>query len=256
MIVKIKKRENPFAMIDRTALEDSRLSWRARGVLAYLLSKPDDWEVSVQNVINKGKEGREAIRAVFRELSKFGYCELENVRSESGTLAGKRYVIYEQPKDGFSVDRTDRPETRPSGNPTVGKPVDIVIRTGSNKKEAHTQSEKSENELPTDYTPAYTHLIDYLKANPHFIAGLKSRSGFTGQIAPILQDYLCKMQERGEWYQLRIPTDAADHQRWIAKILAGVEGWAKVRKNNPRRKPAPGETVYEPPKNVYKPIRP
>jgi hypothetical protein len=32
-----------FTRIDNTAIEDPRLSFRALGVLTYVLSKPDDW---------------------------------------------------------------------------------------------------------------------------------------------------------------------------------------------------------------------
>jgi len=39
MIVRTPNRDR-FTIIDKRALEDDRLSWRARGLLAYLLSKP------------------------------------------------------------------------------------------------------------------------------------------------------------------------------------------------------------------------
>ena len=44
-IVKIKKRTHPFAMIDARALNDPRISWKAKGLHAYLMSKPKDWRV-------------------------------------------------------------------------------------------------------------------------------------------------------------------------------------------------------------------
>ncbi len=42
-IVRVNKRSNPYVVIDKTALNDDRLSWKAKGVLCYLLSLPDDW---------------------------------------------------------------------------------------------------------------------------------------------------------------------------------------------------------------------
>ena len=36
-------RRHRFVIIDQRAIEDTRLSWAARGLLGYLLSRPDDW---------------------------------------------------------------------------------------------------------------------------------------------------------------------------------------------------------------------
>jgi hypothetical protein len=36
-----------FVTINQDAVEDSRLSWAARGLLGYLLSRPDDWKVLI-----------------------------------------------------------------------------------------------------------------------------------------------------------------------------------------------------------------
>ena len=45
-IIKIgKKRGDQYAVITRHTLQNKELSWEARGMLAYLLSKPEDWHV-------------------------------------------------------------------------------------------------------------------------------------------------------------------------------------------------------------------
>lgn len=123
MILRITKRENSYAQIDKRCLNDDRLSWRARGILAYLLSKPDDWEVVVKDLVQGGKEGREAVQAALIELKNFGYASIEICRAENGQLSGKRWTIHEEPINGFSVHRpaTDRPENRPTVFPTDGK---------------------------------------------------------------------------------------------------------------------------------------
>ncbi len=91
MIVRISKRENPFAQIDKRLLEDKRLSWRSKGILAYLLSKPNNWEVRSEDVIAHGSEGRDAVRAAMAELKSFGYAKLEQTRN------GKQWVVFEEP---------------------------------------------------------------------------------------------------------------------------------------------------------------
>ena len=48
--VRVTDREqHAFVVIDRRTLEDERLSWAARGVIRYLLAKPDDWEIRVED---------------------------------------------------------------------------------------------------------------------------------------------------------------------------------------------------------------
>lgn len=100
MIIKIHRRDDPYARIDNRALSDKRLSYRARGILAYLLSKPNNWQIRSEDVIKNGKEGRDAVRNAFRELATCGYAQLRN------TATGREWAIYEAPeaKDGFSGD--------------------------------------------------------------------------------------------------------------------------------------------------------
>ena len=45
-IVKIIKRENPYIQIDKTGINDNRLSWGASGLLTYLIGRPKDWKIN------------------------------------------------------------------------------------------------------------------------------------------------------------------------------------------------------------------
>jgi hypothetical protein len=47
-------RRHRFVIVDQAAVEDTRLSWAARGLLAYLLSWPDDWKVLVNDLKKRG----------------------------------------------------------------------------------------------------------------------------------------------------------------------------------------------------------
>lgn len=114
MIIRIKKRENPYAQIDKRPLHDKRLTFKARGILAYLLTKPDDWDVRVSDLIENSPEGREAVQAGLRELKRMGYAVLETTRDNKGRVSGKTWVIMEEPTDGFSVNRENRQTENPS----------------------------------------------------------------------------------------------------------------------------------------------
>lgn len=133
-VIHISKRENPYAQIDKRVLEDNRLSWRAKGILAYLLSKPSGWKVNVKDIWNNGAEGRNAVQDCLVELQKIGYAELKTVTGEHGKLSGSQWVISEEPKGGFSVN-TDKPKT--------GKP----INRKSGSRVYSNNEEVSNNEL-------------------------------------------------------------------------------------------------------------
>lgn len=122
-IIRIQKREHPYVQIDKRCLADSRLSWRARGVLAYLLSKPNDWIVSVKDIENNGLEGRDAVQNALKELQQCGYATLETAQDDLGRLIGKRWIVAEEPINGFSVYgyASDDLKNRPTEKPSNGK---------------------------------------------------------------------------------------------------------------------------------------
>ena len=102
-IIHIDKHDNPYVMIDKKCLEDSHLSWKARGILAYLLSKPKDWEVLTCDLVAKSdNEGRAAIRSAMRELVACGYAALQPIQGEDGRMHGKRYTVSETCRDSLA----------------------------------------------------------------------------------------------------------------------------------------------------------
>jgi hypothetical protein len=70
-----KDANNPFVMIDKRPLENRELSWKAKGMLAYLLSRPEGWEIWVEDLINRSTDGTAAVRAGLRELKDAGHLK-------------------------------------------------------------------------------------------------------------------------------------------------------------------------------------
>jgi hypothetical protein len=133
MILHIHKRDCPYVQIDKRPLEDERLSWKAKGILAYLLSKPPGWEVRREDIENHGTDGREAVQSGLADLAAHGYASLENIQDPtSGRLIGKRWIVAESPELlaellGKPHERESRlSDTGSAGEPTNGKPVKRV----------------------------------------------------------------------------------------------------------------------------------
>jgi hypothetical protein len=74
-----------------TYLTDPHLSFKARGLLAYLLSlEPDELVTSAETLATVGRDGRDAVLSGLRELEDRDYLEREAVR-EGGPVVGMRY---------------------------------------------------------------------------------------------------------------------------------------------------------------------
>lgn len=122
-----------FAMIANEALENADLTWRARGVLAYLLSRPEGWSTSAERLAAmspKGKEGRDAMRAVLNELEAAGYIRREKTQDSRGRWS-TTLVVYDYPEQPVPAAAPAKSAPEPpvvesaknGGSPGVGKPA-------------------------------------------------------------------------------------------------------------------------------------
>lgn len=97
-IFKAPKKKN-FTMINNEILYDGRLSFRATGLLAYLLSLPETWTIHKYYLDKTKTEGRGATLKAFQELIDTGYViQIESIkRGEGGKFKSKgfQYLVYE-----------------------------------------------------------------------------------------------------------------------------------------------------------------
>lgn len=88
-------KDRPYFSMNRDAAQDRTLSWEARGVLAYLLSKPDDWVVQPSDL--EQNCGRNRVYRILAELRKTGYLTLNIKRDDKGKIQVWEYLIREEP---------------------------------------------------------------------------------------------------------------------------------------------------------------
>jgi len=91
-------KNNPYVILNKKALEDGKLSWAAKGLWAYLMSRPDDWNVSVVHLSKIYEEkggGEKAIYTLLNELIECGYCERKQPQSDKGKFEKTEYIISE-----------------------------------------------------------------------------------------------------------------------------------------------------------------
>lgn len=63
----------PFAMVARSVLNDKRMTMRAKGLFAYLYSKPPEWDFNYKRIADDHKESKNVVLVTIRELESLGY---------------------------------------------------------------------------------------------------------------------------------------------------------------------------------------
>ena len=120
-------KNNPYFQMNRAAVHDETLSYKALGILVYLLSKPDNWETRLSDLVNRHADGRESVRSGLKELEDAGYLKRSQERGEDGQFSSGTVDVYEKPS---------------SENPiTVNSPLVINDVLVSNEKTTNEESE-------------------------------------------------------------------------------------------------------------------
>ena len=102
---------NPYVMINKLLINNPGLSLKAKGLMAYLLSKPDKWQVREKDLVKSSTDGKASIRSALRELQSKGYITKSQARTTKGTYRPVVYDIFEYPQTNqvksitSSVDR-------------------------------------------------------------------------------------------------------------------------------------------------------
>lgn len=88
--------DHKYTKIANALLWDSSVSFKARGLLCYLLSLFDNWEVNPKQIAKSQKIGEDQVYSALKELIKAGYCKRECQRNEKGRAIFWTYEISEE----------------------------------------------------------------------------------------------------------------------------------------------------------------
>ena len=106
-VIRVIKNKN-YTTISNQLFKNKGISLKAKGLMAYLLSLPNDWNLSINGIVACSKEGRRSIGNTIKELISAGYIERNQIR-DKGKFIGYDYFVFEQPKRPF--EETDKPIT-------------------------------------------------------------------------------------------------------------------------------------------------
>lgn len=134
------KRTGNFTTVRNEYLQDVNLSWKAKGLITYIMSLPPDWQLNLSDLKNRSKDGRDATAAGLRELITNGYCQRCKVRGDGGTFVGCDYEVSDIKEFELQTENPfmDAPQTEnpvavnpETEKPDTGKPT--LINTNLTK---------------------------------------------------------------------------------------------------------------------------
>lgn len=140
------KDEVPFTQVANEVLQDKDLSWKAKGIYAYLYSKPSTWQFSATRMAKESGDGRSATLEALKELEKAGLLR----RKRLGNGRVTYWVTYPphnfDPKFGNQTLDTDPQFDFPTVRKSHGaetEPVSNKDNTSNKEEESNTIAEAS-----------------------------------------------------------------------------------------------------------------
>lgn len=100
LIIRSNIRQN-FTVIPNEMANDDRLGADALGLLVYLLTKPNDWKVRVNELRKRFDMGKDKTYRILGNLEQLGYVIRESVRAD-GKFSETRYIVRDLPRADFS----------------------------------------------------------------------------------------------------------------------------------------------------------
>ena len=151
----VKKKEN-FTTIHNNLILDESISWKAKGILIYMLSKPAGWKYKSSEIAKNSTDGRDSVRNGLKELVENGYISRQ--KNSDGSLT---YYIFEDKRQNNIKDYLQKSETE---NPKLDNPSLEKPET-ENPKLDNPSLEKPETENPKLENPKLDNPSVYKRKN-------------------------------------------------------------------------------------------
>lgn len=136
LIIRKAEHKRDYTCITNDILQRRDMSMRAKGLLVYLLSLPETWEIHKTEVWKHFTDGRDAVFRAFEELEKKGYIQGKRYRDQEGKFR-VQYTVYEEPQ-------TPELKTRYGSTDTVFQKVISTHKQSIYKREEEFFSKKEE----------------------------------------------------------------------------------------------------------------
>jgi len=238
MKIKINRR---FWVTPNELLINSNITFKAKGIYAYIQSKPDDWDFAAARMAFESKDWRDGINAGLQELEEFWYLKRHKFKNEKGQWEIE-YELYEEPQTrGENPDWTKQ-ETR-GENPATEKPdteKPATNKTVNTKKEIINNKELCETVFDKIYFNIFWHSykrkIDKGRAEKKFFSLAKQEKILAAAAAKKWTHFWEKAKKEIEF--IPHPTTWLNNKRWEVEPPEIMQPYKKTPANAYQHQPA------------------
>ena len=211
-IYRIHKEDN-FVIIDKAFLLNEEISLKAKGLLALLLSYPDNWQFYKAEIVQHTTDKENSLNSGLKELIENGYIVRKQRKDKNGKFEGYEYHVYEKPsteKPSTEKPSTEKPSTeKPSTEkPSTEKPSTEKPSTEKpillNNKNTKNKNTKNKNTKTTPSPELVSEFKEWYSKYPHprneqqtmknYINTRKTYSA--EQLMTALNNYLAEIEEQ------------------------------------------------------------
>lgn len=144
--------DDQFAQIPNAWLRDSRLSLKAIGLLAQIMSHSPGWNMSIRALAKANGTGQDTIKTAILELETHGYLirSEKQKQNEDGTFADYDFIT----QDPFQNPVTGKPRHGETGHKEEQEPIEEQLEKNKqeNKKEIN-KEKRIAHLIPDDWSP-------------------------------------------------------------------------------------------------------
>ena len=218
MAIYRKHKENNYVIVDKAFLLNEKISLKAKGLLALLLSYPDNWQFYEAEIVQHAADKANSLSSGLKELIENGYIVRKLGKDETGKFKGYEYHIYEKPitekpimenpimenpiteKPIMENPITEKPITE---NPITENPV-LLNNKDTKNKDTKNKNTKNKNtktasspELASEFKEWYSkypHPRNEQQTMKNYIKARKTYSA--EQLMTALNNYLAEIEEQ------------------------------------------------------------
>lgn len=233
-IYRTMKENGDFVTVHKSFIFDSNLSAKAKGILLYFLSRPDDWQIYTSEVVKNMNDGQKSINSGINELIEAGYVERSLKRKENGDFNGYEYLVYEKPRSirempfGENAKRENAKRINAKRENAKGQTTNNNRTNNDLTKNNNTKNDSSSYDTTTAYDFLLNNFVEMQNANKqkevsNLIQDIKDN---TLDVVKVATNY-CKENNKGLNYFIAVI------KNWIADDVDTKEkALAKVTPNN------------------------
>lgn len=202
-----KKQKERFSIVDNKVIEDKRLSFKARGLLIYMLSKPDDWKFYTDELAKRSsKDGVSAIKSALNEIENAGYLTRKQEHRKNGQFASQDWILTDTSTIPPQVEKPL------ADKPLAGKALadnQPLPNTDFKPNTDHTNKDDDDQPVEDAFNLAQ-------------LAGINVNSGLN---LPVFTDYINRLGNELVCYAIRRTNDVAQHPSWsyLKTVLKSLE---------------------------------